>query len=124
MNSNGSQVELILTNIGTRYGSQVELILTNIGTRNGSQVELIFTNIGTRNGSHVELIFTNIATRNGPSVCCVNNQGLVDLWVMGMYGDLFSPGSLIINPCLDKSTWTNGIKHGFIINEPGENKSP
>ncbi len=25
-------------------------------------------------------------------------QGLVDLWVMGIYGDLFSPGTFIINP--------------------------
>ncbi len=26
---------------------------------------------------------------------------LEDLWVMGIYGDLFSPGPFIINPCLD-----------------------
>ncbi len=28
-------------------------------------------------------------------------QGTVDLWVMGIYWDLFSPGSFIINPCFD-----------------------
>ncbi len=30
-----------------------------------------------------------------------SEQGIVDLWVMGIYGDLFSPGPFIINPCLD-----------------------
>ena len=25
----------------------------------------------------------------------------MDLWVNGIYGDLFSPGPFIINPCLD-----------------------
>ncbi len=38
-----------------------------------------------------------------PANKCVfcHAQGIVDLWVMGIYGDLFSPGSFIINPCFD-----------------------
>ncbi len=35
--------------------------------------------------------------RTGCAEGC-SEQGLVDLWVMGIYGDLFSPGSFI-GPC-------------------------
>ena len=51
---------------------------------------------------------------------------------MGIYGDLFSLGSYIINPYFDLWGFMDKIraakvyksKHGFIINGPGENKSP
>ncbi len=53
------------------------------------------------------------------AVTFIQNVG-VDLWVMGIFADLFSPGQFI------KGNHQNPhkSKHGFIINEPGENKSP
>ncbi len=53
-------------------------------------------------------------------------QGLVDLWVMGIYGDLWGfilHGLFILNPCSD--VWgfmgipinPHKSKHGFIINK-------